>query len=822
MLLHIHLQQLLNYKQIKMKTGRYSILQLFTTPEVEQIVIPELQRDYVWGERNVRGLLTSILNNYGAMESQTLSIKDACGEPLSQDLTEYLNEEYMRLRYNTRVGFIYAYHDRTLFGQYYLIDGQQRITTIFLVLLALYRRYDAELFRRNYFPSSIPKVDYKVRDTAHNFLVDFIEFELTKGKDSTATFKDDSRYYIEYDSDVTAQSLFANYYNVIVPALENLENYDAGKLVDYVENYIEFNYFDTNMSEQGEKLYLYMNSRGESLSAQERIKSVIVGRSTDKLAAGKEWEDWQNFFWRLKHEDDKNADRGFFEFIKWSVIIHICEESDSTIKQTGRRHREEIEDYIRIEKDESRNVRQADWICNYISENHTFTFEWLKKVEAATERLNEVLRHDLFKQYGFEADKCFKGYDNTIEYVVHLGSLYYIMLFNGGDIVNILRMAMYLRNLTSEYTLRRNPDDAVIRCLSFVKWVHEQGAKDIRSLNFTQYGYEDEKVCPINDKRYSYYEEDYKSGGEGKIGYWESFFWKITNKKELNDFLRGNYNFILRLWETGKFSVLDELLEKFESEVFEKRDNDDLRRNLLKHGNISVYDNGGSSNIGPNWMKRWCMLAKDADEKYWNAFMNVNKDSARLIADYLCGHEGNANNRVLEEIGNNLEYMMRKCYLRYKGDDGDQSHLRVILLRALQASKSSSRELCIQYLHKKITDSFVWEHNSCVVNFVSGDNGPDIMVDDRSKGYYIGIWYDWHKNGGEWFCRVGHEEKDLPKTVTEKFSEWNVGKANNFAAIYKLIYKEKIDDEYFAGADKALEFYNNIWQFITSNIASFS
>ena len=96
------------------------------------------------------------------------------------------------------------------------------------------------------------------------------------------------------------------------------------------------------------------------------------------------------------------------------------------------------------------------------------------------------------------------------------------------------------------------------------------------------------------------------------------------------------------------------------------------------------------------------------------------------------------------------------------------------------------------------------------------------MVDDRSKGYYIDIWYDWLKDGGEWFCRVGHKEKDLPNTVTEKFSEWKEEKANNFAAIYKLIYKEKIDDEYFAGADKALEFYNNIWQIITSNIASFS
>lgn len=32
-----------------MKTGRYNIAQLLTSPEVEQIVIPELQRDYVWG-----------------------------------------------------------------------------------------------------------------------------------------------------------------------------------------------------------------------------------------------------------------------------------------------------------------------------------------------------------------------------------------------------------------------------------------------------------------------------------------------------------------------------------------------------------------------------------------------------------------------------------------------------------------------------------------------------------------------------------------------------------------------------------------------------
>ena len=122
------------------------------------------------------------------------------------------------------------------------------------------------------------------------------------------------------------------------------------------------------MSEQGEKLYLYMNSRGESLSAQERIKSVIVGRSLDKLKAGKMWEDWQNFFWRVKAKYDKNADRGFFEFLKWATIIHLCSFSDTNIKQTisagkTKNRIEEIEDYIRIEKDPSARIRQADNRC---------------------------------------------------------------------------------------------------------------------------------------------------------------------------------------------------------------------------------------------------------------------------------------------------------------------------------------------------------------------------------------------------------------------------------------------------------------------------
>ena len=52
-----------------MKTGRYSFFQLLNSPEIEQIIIPEIQRDYVWTNRNVDRFLNSIFTKY---ESKTL------------------------------------------------------------------------------------------------------------------------------------------------------------------------------------------------------------------------------------------------------------------------------------------------------------------------------------------------------------------------------------------------------------------------------------------------------------------------------------------------------------------------------------------------------------------------------------------------------------------------------------------------------------------------------------------------------------------------------------------------------------------------------
>lgn len=531
-----------------MRTGRYNLAQLLDNPEIEQIIIPELQRDYVWKNINVRRFLDSIKDNYTRMTELSLDIKSP-DKFLDGSIESILREEYRRLRFNTRVGFIYAYHDISLPGQYYLIDGQQRITTLYL--LALYRQFDADLFRKKYFRNGSLKVDYKIREAAHSFMTGFTDFELTK-KDAGEKFRDSPDYYRDYAKDVTAQSVYSNYYDVIVPAIQNI---NAEDFADYVEHYVEFNYFDTSRSEQGERLYIYMNSRGETLTDQELIKSVIVSRSEHKLAAGELWEKWQNFFW-INRGENRNADRGFLEFIKWSVVLQMntpglnCNIKSGTVPPGGKHKTstEEKEDYIRIETDIEKQTQQNEWIYSYVRENEIFDIAWLETVMQSVERLNCI--KDKF-DYAFVPGKWLTGPEDTIDYVQILGVLQYMIVFPDSDDRNVFRIGMFLKNLRSEYYNRRNPDNAVIRVLGFVHWLAGLGIEDIRMLynRLPCQKFEYENIFSDDDLRFQYYANDLESGITDDFGRWESFFWKITDQDDLNVFFRGNHNFIVRLFE---------------------------------------------------------------------------------------------------------------------------------------------------------------------------------------------------------------------------------------------------------------------------------
>ena len=302
-----------------MKTGKYSLRELLTHNEIEQFIIPELQRDYVWSPNEIEKVWNSFFKKFLNKTTSNITIFEDDKQIEHSSVSSYLEKTYHILISKTKMGFVYAYHDKEMPGKFFLIDGQQRLTTFYLILLGIYVKADIQdKFIKNYYENNLPKIDYKVRESAFEFLRLFLD-ETLAGRD----FTENKNYFSQaYKNDKTVNNIIQNYgyiYNQIDKISEKEELF---RLLDYVENYIEFNYFDTKLSDQGESLYLYMNSRGFHLSHQEKLRASLTEKEPKekKKNAGKLWEDWQDFFFEYRY-DHENADKGFEEFLYFSSLL---------------------------------------------------------------------------------------------------------------------------------------------------------------------------------------------------------------------------------------------------------------------------------------------------------------------------------------------------------------------------------------------------------------------------------------------------------------------------------------------------------------------
>lgn len=598
-----------------MKTGRYNIKELLTHNEIEQIIIPEIQRDYVWKSKNVRKLLDSIIKNFLNKKEAALVIEIGGERVTNVSINTYLQKEYNKLIHNTKIGFIYAYHDNEYAGKFFLIDGQQRFTTIYLLLLAVYVKSGKKNdFRTLYFKDDILKIDYKVREHSHEFMNNFIKNELEDvPKDIFSSIK---YYKNDYEKDETINNLILNYTLISEILEENkykLEiNNKYDDFIEYIEDYIEVNYFDTNISEQGEQLYLYMNSRGEFLSYQEKIKSEIVKKENtleDKKEVGKKWEEWQNFFWKQrginKVNGNENADIGFEEFLKWCSILHICtsDNSESTItfeqlKDRRQTLREAKENYINRTKEKTDN--QREYLNKYQIEN--LTADYISNNFDAVSYLSNLNS----KYIPITANWLF-DINRALNYVQILPLIYLINNSSWQDetqkIRDIMRLAMFLKNITYFLSISKNPDSATIDVIDLVKSMCDDNKTDITYFLNPKYADKFKSILtPYIIKQLSLFEE---ATSRNEL---ETVIWDIILNKNLNQFLKGDTSILYRSTEfyLREKSIINnnynELLERFHqitselllnNDIYKNGGNSDLfRRSLLTFGDYLVETNG--------------------------------------------------------------------------------------------------------------------------------------------------------------------------------------------------------------------------------------
>ena len=278
-----------------------------------KIIIPDLQRDYCWGisEYDKENLVRLFFNSIYSL---------------------YKNRKEKEL-YN--LGLIYAYEFPETFFQF--CDGQQRITTIFL-LLGLLNKYTNGKYinllvsEKELSGSKNPYLQYAIRETSLSFLYDlvnkfFIENKELKVKD----IKNQFWYFREYDYDPTVMSIL-NALTVLEACLEDRkEDTNFLKLGNFISEQLTFLYYDTKDRRNGEETFVVINTTGEVLSSTENLKPLLISYQPEKeqSACSTEWEKWDHYFWQHRNrEKNDTSDNGLKEFFRWIVLLSI--EPDST------------------------------------------------------------------------------------------------------------------------------------------------------------------------------------------------------------------------------------------------------------------------------------------------------------------------------------------------------------------------------------------------------------------------------------------------------------------------------------------------------------
>jgi uncharacterized protein with ParB-like and HNH nuclease domain len=240
--------------------------------------IPEYQRPYVWDNDQVTELLDDIM--------QALS-----NNPESQ---YFLGS--MVLQKNVKI------EGETKYEEYNLLDGQQRITTLFLTTAVirdlsndktLKNTCGKTIFQEENNFDNIPerlRIVFDIREQVKQFVTEFI-----KEENGTARTDELKMKIANNGEDISIRNMA----KAILTIRKYFENIDVKSFFKYLRSNVLMIYVSANELEDAFRLFTVMNSRGIKLRNSDILKADNLGRISDnskRLDFGKKWEDTESYF----------------------------------------------------------------------------------------------------------------------------------------------------------------------------------------------------------------------------------------------------------------------------------------------------------------------------------------------------------------------------------------------------------------------------------------------------------------------------------------------------------------------------------------------
>ena len=311
------------------------------------LIVPEIQREYVWGYNThnivdvflndiVEGKSTKDINMKTKMENLQKMIDSPDIPADAKDALQIAIQQINDVSLEINIGFLYSYRPNYSEGSkdrdLYLIDGQQRFTTLFLLLFyfAIKENREKDFFELFKINTSTGYLgfDYRVRNLTHHFFVEL--FTNTKTIEDLLDIRNKIWFLNQFSLDVTIRSIVGDKERKsIFQIFEEKFNNSTEKYFDYIKSKVKFWHFKTNETSQGEELYITMNSRGQQLADNESIRAKLFDSDIVRekpLEWSEQWEIWQDFFWKNRSKTKGfSADEGFNEFLRWVQLLKMIE-----------------------------------------------------------------------------------------------------------------------------------------------------------------------------------------------------------------------------------------------------------------------------------------------------------------------------------------------------------------------------------------------------------------------------------------------------------------------------------------------------------------
>lgn len=297
-----------------MSQGRqHSFATLFR--DVEAVEIPIIQRDYAQGREQAEDVRHAFL----------MTLQDAL-----------LAAESVPLDLDFVYGSFEANADKVLS----LLDGQQRLTTLFLLHWYIAMREGwLDDFKARWTRDGRSRFSYATRPSAMEFFhaLAGATFALPEGgrvKLSTLLV-DCNWFFLAWQGDPTVRSCLT-----MLDAIHEVFGSVTGslylRLVDEERPQVTFHFLNLHDFGLSDELYIKMNARGKPLTPFENFKAWLVGRiSKEPWAASFDADmdqKWIDFFWRLAGKQDGTpdsgtADEGAFDdlFLRFMYVMAFFE-----------------------------------------------------------------------------------------------------------------------------------------------------------------------------------------------------------------------------------------------------------------------------------------------------------------------------------------------------------------------------------------------------------------------------------------------------------------------------------------------------------------